>query len=363
MVARVRRRAIGSDNTWPGFVDALSTMLLVIIFLLSMFVLAQFFLGQALSGRDEALSKLEVQIAGLGSLLELEQRANSELRLNIGQLSVSLQNANMDRDEMSGRISNLEAEIADAEARMATAQRSGADTAERLARVQERYVLASDELQAERKLTREAQAEVDRLNRGIAALREQLARIEASLDASELRDKQQQAVISDLGSRLNVALAGKVEELAGYRSEFFGRLREVLGNRPDVRVEGDRFVFQSELLFASGSADLGADGRDELAAFASTLVRISGEIPEDVDWVLRVDGHTDKVPMASARYPSNWELSTARAISVVRYLVSQGVPPRRLAAAGFGEFQPLDPYDSPDAYRRNRRIEMRLTDK
>jgi chemotaxis protein MotB len=219
------------------------------------------------------------------------------------------------------------------------------------------------QLTAEQRTSADALAKVDLLNQQIAELQKQLTNIAAALDVAETKSRQDQVVIADLGQRLQVALAQKVVEMARYRSEFFGRLREVLGDRPDVRVVGDRFVFQSEVLFPSGSADLTPDGRKTLTAFARTLLEIAKKIPPDVPWVLRVDGHTDRVPIASARFPSNWELSADRALSVVKYLIAQGIPAPRLAATGFGEFQPIDSGKSAEAYRRNRRIEMRLTDR
>ena len=158
-----------------------------------------------------------------------------------------------------------------------------------------------------------------------------------------------------------MALASKVEELSQYRSEFFGELRKALGDREDVRIVGDRFVFQSEVLFGSGSDVIAPGGRDELAKLADALKEIIGRIPAELPWVLQVDGHTDRVPISTPRFPSNWELSTARAIAVAQFLVAQGIPPDRVAARGFAEFQPLDPGDSPEAYSRNRRIEIKLT--
>jgi chemotaxis protein MotB len=158
-----------------------------------------------------------------------------------------------------------------------------------------------------------------------------------------------------------VALASKVQELARYRSEFFGRLREVLGKRKDVRIVGDRFVFQSEVLFETGSAELGGAGQQQLGQLARALTEIAARIPKDLPWVLRVDGHTDRIPIHTPEFRSNWELSTARAISVVRFLIDQGIPADHLAATGFGEHQPLDPGLSEAALRRNRRIELKLT--
>jgi chemotaxis protein MotB len=222
---------------------------------------------------------------------------------------------------------------------------------------------AKKALDAEKQVSARALAQIDVLNQQIAALRRQLAAIEEALAASESRDRESQTKIADLGSRLNVALAQKVQELARYRSDFFGRLREILGNRPGIRVVGDRFVFQSEVLFDSGQAAINPAGRSELDALANALTDLEREIPTEIAWVLRVDGHTDKRPIQSAQFRSNWDLSSARAIAVVQYLISKGVNPQHLVAAGFGEFQPLDTGENDDAYRRNRRIELKLTER
>jgi len=358
------RRRIGgsaSDNSWPGFVDALSSLLLVIIFLLSMFVLAQFFLGQALSGRERALAELRGQVAELGNLLQLEQQANRSLRDSMAELSASLTAANADRDSLSAQLGNLQAALTASQARVEELSASSSQFETQAADLATRFALSEEALSNERTISERAQAEVARLQQNITALREQLTRVEAALDASEERDRRNQAVIVDLGRRLNRALASKVEELAGYRSEFFGRLKEVLSTRPEIRIEGDRFVFASELLFSSASADLGPEGRAELRKFAETLLEISQEIPSELGWILRIDGHTDSRPISNARYKTNWELSAARAISVVEFLISVGVPAERLAAAGFGEYQPIDDAENVFAYARNRRIEMRLT--
>jgi chemotaxis protein MotB len=208
-------------------------------------------------------------------------------------------------------------------------------------------------------------AQVEILNQQIAAMRRQLAAIETALDASEKKDKESQNKIADLGQRLNLALAQKVQELTKYRSDFFGKLREILGNRPDVRVVGDRFVLQSELFFDTGKADLKPEATAELDKVAGALVELEKQIPTDIAWVLRVDGHTDVRPISGSggQFKSNWDLSAARAISVVQYLVGKGVSPQRLVAAGFGEFQPIDTATTEDAYRRNRRIEFKLTER
>lgn len=356
-----RRRSEGGDDSWPGFVDALSTLLLVLVFLLSIFALAQFFLGNALQGRDAALLRLEAQVAELGDLLSLERKANADLRETVGQLSASLGAAVSERDSLSARLEELQSALDASEDRLATTGMRAEESETARAALEGRYRTATEELRRERDISARARAEIVDLQASLVSLRQQLARLEAALTASERRDREQQASIVDLGRRLNVALAGKVEELAGYRSEFFGRLRSVLGQRSDIRIEGDRFIFQSELLFASGSAALGLQGREQMRQVARTLIAIAADIPPDIDWILRVDGHTDRVPISTAQFDNNWDLSAARAISVVEFLISEGVPPARLAAAGFGEYQPVASGDDPESLRRNRRIEMRFT--
>ncbi|SBV97789.1 OmpA/MotB [uncultured Alphaproteobacteria bacterium] len=355
----VRRARRAPPDIWPGFVDALSTLLIVVLFLLMVFVLAQFFLGQALSGRDAALAQLGRQVDELANLLSIERKANADLRLNLSQLSSELANASAKAERLEG---------ADDEARKLTADIAALqalkDELEKKIRQADAALGEKDEaLAAERKLSEEARAQAALLNHQLEVLREEIARLNAALDASEKLTAEQKIQIANLGQRLNQALASKVAELARYRSEFFGRLREILGNRADVRIQGDRFVFQSEVLFPQGSADLQDAGKAQLDTLARTLIQIAREIPPDLDWVLRVDGHTDKVPIATAQFRSNWELSSARAISVVRYLIAAGLPPNRLVAAGFGEYQPLDPGSGTEALARNRRIEFKLTER
>jgi chemotaxis protein MotB len=335
-LARARRER-GIDY-WPGFVDALSTLILGIVFLLSVFVIVQFFLSQEVTGKDTALQRLNAQLAQLTEMLSLEKVGKANLEDTLASLRANLAMAETERDRLKGVNEGLA---------------SGGNRAGELAA----------QLDAQKGVTGRALAQVELLNQQIAALRRQLAAIEASLEASESKDKEAQARIADLGQRLNVALAQRVQELSRFRSEFFGRLRAILGNRPDIRVVGDRFVFQSEVFFDAGAAVVRPEGRAELDKLATALLELEKQIPGDVAWVLRVDGHTDVRPIASAQYPSNWELSAARAISVVQYLVAKGISPQRLVAAGFGEFQPLEAGQTEDAYRRNRRIELKLTER
>ena len=388
-MAALARRRQRATNIWPGFVDALATMLMVIMFLLMVFVLAQFFLGQALSGRDQALSRLQNQVNELAELLSLERRSSKDLRKNFAQLSEELQISVALRDDLKTTIGQLRQRAEATERDLTTAQATlKADKSKIAAQLEELADLSRDiaalralreELQskiaemagkleesgkvllAEKELSKSARAQVALLNQQTAALRETLAKISAALEASEKRAAEQKVQIASLGKRLNAALVSKVHELSRYRSEFFGRLRDLLGGQKGVRIVGDRFVFQSEVLFAKGAADIGDAGKNQLLQLARTLKQISREIPADIDWILRIAGHTDKDPIKTARFPSNWELSSARAISVVQFLINQGLSPNRLAATGFGEFRPLDDRSDEIAKRRNRRIELKLT--
>jgi len=414
---RNSNRLQNNGNIWPGFVDALATLLMVIIFLLMIFVLAQFFMGQLLSGRDAQLSQLNTQIDELADLLSLERKDNDNLRTDLSQLSKELQISVTAKDELKFSVSQLQSNVTQLETaailskdkikqlgvQIDTAnqkidvankqsivdqqtidqQRSklsslAGDIAALTALRNELYkeisqlaakvktsdtALASEKkrLLEEKQLSDSARAQVALLNQQMSALRTQISNLSKALDLAEAQSKEQGAEIVSLGKRLNAALASKVQELSRYRSEFFGRLRDILGNQQGVRIVGDRFVFQSELLFAKGAAELGAEGKQQLSTLATTLLKISGNIPSDIDWVLRVDGHTDTDPIHTSKYPSNWELSSARAISVVKHLIQAGLPANRLVAAGFGEFYPLDKRFDEIAKRRNRRIELKLT--
>ncbi|WP_137153097.1 peptidoglycan -binding protein [Devosia sp. FKR38] len=337
--ARSRRRV--EANYWPGFVDALSSLLLVIIFMLSLFMLTQFFLGQEIQGRDSALARLNSQIAELTDLLQLERANSDDLTSQIANLTATLGSAQAENASLSSQLAGIGAGLDGKDATISGLQ---------------------GDLLAAQELSDEANAQVALLNQQLAALRTQINALEVALEASESRDTQSRTQIADLGRRLNVALAQRVQDLSRYRSDFFGRLRQILEGRADVRVVGDRFVFQSEVLFDPGQADVQAGGLPDLDALAEAILQLETEIPPDINWVLRIDGHTDSRPISNARFPSNWELSAARAISVAQYLVSKGVSPNRLVAAGFGEFTPIDPAETDEAYRRNRRIEFKLTE-
>jgi len=374
------RRTTGSTDIWPGFVDALASLLLVLIFLLVVFVLSEFFLSRALSGRDEALDRLNRQVAELADLLSLEKQANIQLRGDITQLASQLQASTAKRDVLASNLAaalglqaELEKQLRDVAGMEADSEDLRLQLAAAMAMLEaeratarskrEQEEAARIELIEEHKISSAAQRQLAMLNQQIAALRIQLAALQRALDVSESEVEDQNVQIVDLGRRLNIALANKVEELSRFRSEFFGRLRKALADRSEVSIEGDRFVIQSGVLFDSGSADLGVFGATQLKELANLLIEIETEIPTELKWVLRIDGHTDNRPINTPAFPSNWELSAARAISVAKYLIEQGVPPRRVAAAGFGEFQPLSDGTDEASFRRNRRIELKLTER
>ncbi|HUZ73172.1 MAG TPA: peptidoglycan -binding protein [Stellaceae bacterium] len=425
MAISSRRRQRSALNIWPGFVDALSQLIMVIVFVLLIFTAGQFYLTDALSGRDAALQKLTAQVNQLTDMLDIERKTSASLKLTVTTLGSQLQTVTAQRDALQTQVTALAAKANEAQqkldaqtATLAEAQKSvsvdkdkidlqvrqiaslqqdiaalkqvrdqletkvtgmaaqleqnnqdltaardrSKELEAKLSTAEERTALAQKQIDASDVRVAAAETTVGNLSAQIANLQQELARIATALDASEAKNKDQQVQLADLGRRLNQALASKVEELAQYRSEFFGRLRQVLGDRPDIRIVGDRFVFQSEVLFDPGSAALGPDAQQRLALVAGALKAIAGKIPTDIPWLLEVEGYTDDRPINTQQFPSNWELSTARALSVVRYLVAQGIPPNRLAAAGYGQYQPIDSGNTPADYRRNRRIELKLTE-
>jgi len=340
-LARARRGRF-TANYWPGFVDMLSTLLLVVTFLMALFMLSNFVVTQATSGKDTMLSRLNRQLSELTELLALERSKKESAQDELSALQATLGEKDKENQRLTGLLGD------------AGGKTQGAE---------ERAAAFGTQLDTQKKITNDALAKVEMLNQQLAALRLQLTSLQEALDASEAKNKESQAKIADLGQRLNVALAKKVQELARYRSDFFGKLKEALGDRPDFQVVGDRFVFPSDVLFDSGSAELRPEALAQLDKLANALKEVETKIPPDIAWVMRVDGHTDIHPIATPEFPSNWELSSARAISVVRYLMQNGISPDHLVAAGFGEFQPIDPGTSDEAFRKNRRIELKLTER
>jgi chemotaxis protein MotB len=434
MALTVRRRGDNGLNAWPGYVDALSTLLMVIIFVLLVFVLAQAFLSVALTGRDKQLDRVNQQLAEVSDMLSLERGRGADLQQSITQLNRELTAAGAARDTLSQQLSALKEQaertgadrdalraerdrlsqqlvdaglqVQSSAARLAEMQKQAADldktvkadketisarlsdlaklaeqnralaalrdelekqaqdAAARATTEQQRRAAVEAQLSGEKSLGDSARAQLALLNRQVDELKAQLTIVAHALELTQTDVREKDTQIANLGQKLNVALASKVEELQRYRSDFFGKLRTVLANRPGVQIVGDRFVFQSEVLFPVGSAELTPAGQAGITALAITIKDIAREIPPDVHWIMRIDGHTDHQPIKPGfPFASNWELSTARAISVVKLLISYGVPADHLAATGFADNEPLDPADTPDAYSKNRRIELRLTDR
>ncbi len=426
MASRSRRNGGNGLDAWPGYVDALSTLLMVIIFVLLVFVLAQAFLTVTLSGRSHALDKANQDLSALADALSLERGKSADLQVSVSQLGKELSERSAERDKLSFQLADatkaiqaattanaqLQSQVTDKTGQAATARAQLAEMQRQIAELDRTIAIGKDTLQAklsdlatltnqaralaalrdelesqaqnaaaramteqqrreavqlqlsdEKKLGDSARAQIALLNQQIDQLKAQLGSIAASLELTQQHNKDKDAQIANLGQKLNVALAAKVEELQQYRSEFFGKLRTLLANRSGVTVVGDRFVFQSEVLFPVGSADLTPAGVAQMTTLAVTIKDIASEIPPDLKWILRVDGHTDPQPVKNGQFPSNWELSAGRAITVVRLLIADGVPAEHLAATAFGEYQPFGPGDTPDAYAKDRRIELRLTDR
>jgi chemotaxis protein MotB len=334
-----KRRSRSTINVWPGYVDALSALLMLIIFMLLIYVVSQLYLSQTLSDRDTELARLNSRLQEISRMLGLEQDQTQALEQ---------------------AMSSLQGEYGETLEENAELSEALADERENLL---EQQYNADAELSQEERLTESQRAIILQLSNQITALQDQLSRITAALRLQEEVTDEKEAELKEVGKRLNTLLAERVNELERYQSEFFGRLRQILQDNENIRVVGDRFLLPSELLFASGSASLGPSGRQELDKLARVLLDVVSAIPDDIDWILRIDGHTDRIPINTAEFPSNWELSTARAVSVVRYLGSQGVPERRMVAAGFGEFFPVAAGNTPEALQQNRRIEVKLTDR
>jgi chemotaxis protein MotB len=372
-----------SENfTWPGFVDALATLLMVIIFVLMVFVLIQANLAYRVSGQDATLGEMRQQLASLSELLNIERRASADLAADLAQLQIQFETSETDRSTLAAQLAAVQATLgtrkseltalsakqAETEAALKAARDALDERLRALQMVEGQLALTEARNRTQQQTMRDleaettaSKAEVAQMTLVLAGLRQRIEELTSLLAEKDRQAEEDKVAIANLGKSLNNALASRVQELQQFRSEFFGRLRDVLKGRDDVQIVGDRFVFQSEVLFAPGQADIGPTGQDQLAQLAVALADIAAKIPDDINWVLQVDGHTDNLPVRAGRYTDNWDLSTERALSVVRFLVMQGVPAQRLAATGYGEFQPLASGDTAADRRLNRRIELKIT--
>ena len=381
-LARLGNTRRSENFTWPGFVDALATLLMVIIFVLMVFVLIQANLAYRVSGQDATLGEMRQQLASLSELLNIERRASADLAADLAQLQIQLETSQTDRSALAeqlalvqatlstrtSELTTLSAKQAETEATLAAARDALDERLRALQMVEGQLALTEARNRTQQQTIRDleaettaSKAEVAQMTLVLAGLRQRIEELTALLAEKDRQAEADKVAIANLGKSLNNALASRVQELQQFRSEFFGRLRDVLKGRDDVQIVGDRFVFQSEVLFAPGQADIGPTGQSQLAQLAVALADIAAKIPDDINWVLQVDGHTDNLAVRAGRYTDNWDLSTERALSVVRFLVLQGVPAKRLAATGYGEFQPLTNGDSVADRRLNRRIELKIT--
>ncbi|MGB2051376.1 MAG: peptidoglycan-binding protein [Candidatus Puniceispirillaceae bacterium] len=384
-LSRLGNRTRAGDFTWPGFVDALASLLMVFVFVLMVFVLIQANLAYRLSGQDESLIILREELAMLGDLLSLEREAGAVLSADLARTQAQLEMAENQNSLLTAQLSSLTAQLTDEKTKTTTLEDTLAT--ERLRMTTELTTLsakkaeqareleqisksldqktqslkqAATDLSAEQKQSEQARLEIDRLTAAMQSLRSELTRLRTLLSEKQEQSKKDKIAIANLGKELNAALANKVQELQRFRSEFFGRLRTILEGRSDVKVVGDRFVFQSEVLFAPGQASINPEGQAQLGQIADAIMQIIADIPSDIPWILQVEGHTDDIPVSGV-YTDNWDLSTERALSVVRFMVDRGVPSERLAATGYGEFQPITSGKTDADRQKNRRIELKLT--
>jgi len=374
MINKIRKRQV--DYTWPGFVDALSSLLMVIIFVLMIFVLSQFFLSQKMSGQDQALVELRNNLLELGELLSLERETTTELTSQLSILETKIVEAKKNlkkekelvtqfKDELTGQsniISLNQSEIEVLKEKLETKIQDSFLLKKNISELENRINNKDNDINTKNETINANKKEINKLITASLKLRNKLSQLQTLLSAYKAKDKREKVKTINIGNEMNSALARRVEELQKFKSDFFGRVRELIKGRKEIRIVGDRFVFQSEVLFKVGSDELGIKGQEEMAKLAITLMDIEKSLPTDIDWILQIDGHTDNLPVKKGQnYLDNWELSTKRALSVLRFLIKQGIKPNRLSASGYGSFQPIDKNKTSIARAKNRRIEMKIT--
>ena len=371
---RIRKKQL--DYTWPGFVDALSSLLMVIIFVLMIFVISQFFISQKMSGQDEALIKLRKNLTELSDLLSLERGTTSELTSQLSVLEEKIvvikeellkekEITKQYQEEIRGTkniIALNESEINELKIALEEKIKNTTQLRTEVSDLDKKVNQKNLEIQSKDKILKANKEEVNQLISTTLKLKNKLTQLQTLLSAYKAKDKKENVKTLNLGKDVNSALARRVEELEKFKSDFFGRVKELIKGRKEIRVVGDRFVFQSEVLFSLGSEELGVEGQLEMQKLAATLMEIEKSLPTDIDWILQIEGHTDSLPVKKGQtYRDNWELSTKRALSVLRFLIKQGIDPNRLSASGYGSFQPIDKKNTKSARMKNRRIEMKIT--
>jgi len=327
---RRRRESPGDFNVWPAFTDVLGGLVVVLVFLITIFVISEVLIGREVARQGSGVEQLEQVVDELFTDLGLATDENTQLTTRVAELRSTLQATEAEREALQATLTDTRASAADEQARMEA----------RISTLTRR--------------TEEMTTELRRLNRALGSTEEELATRDALI-------AEQSGRLEELDGLIKERLLDRVEELEKYTSDFLRRLRDVFADNPDIKIVGDRFVFQSEVLFSSGEADLSGGGEGDLDKFVDVYQQLADALPEDVPVIIEVQGHTDKVPVSGGRFESNWELSAARALNVVDYLIDRGIPPERLAAVGMGEYHPIEAGDDPEALRRNRRIELKIT--
>lgn len=350
----MRRKNITQVNIWPGFVDAITTLLLVFVFLLAIFMISQTFLTQSISGKDAALQSLKTQLQKLDADLEKNLGKNKKLSELIATLNQQIEILNLEQ-------TNLQTDLLDKENLNKKYQLNTRDLEKKISALFEELGVEKLNLKSEKQISKKLNLEMSELNNTIQQLNNKLSELDQALSLSLVDVETKDTEIENLKVKLDVALKEKIGELSEYRSEFFGKLKEILKNQKEINIVGDRFVLQSEILFKSGSAEIGKKGKAKLSEISNLLKSITKKIPSKINWIIQVEGHTDNVPISNNEYPSNWELSVARAIAVARIMIENDIEPKRINVAGYGEFRPLVKNEDEKSKNQNRRIELKLT--
>ncbi|MAJ13485.1 MAG: hypothetical protein CMN44_00745 [SAR116 cluster bacterium] len=366
---KLRRK---TDNfIWPSFVDALASLLIVIIFILMIFVIAQYYISQKLSGKDQALIQLQTEIREISNQLTIEKDITKKLSLEILNIQKELDEKDLTLLQKQSSIKNLQNEINMSEFKLNEQDEKLENKQYKIDKLQKLILekeknqsYLNDLINKQKKNILISKTKVDDLTIIISNLKNKIEKLNSLLDDFEKRDKKQKVKNLQLKSTLNSALARRVEELQKFKSIFFGTVKDKLKNIPEIKIVGDRFVFQSEVLFKTGSINIEDKGEIELKKFAEILISLDEDIPQDSNWILQIEGHTDNLPVKQGQaFKDNWELSTKRALSVLRFFIKQGIDPKKLFASGYGSFQPIDNSDTKKGRTKNRRIEMKITQK
>ncbi len=358
---RLNRKNIYEINIWPGFVDILGTLLIVTIFTVLISTITQIYFNDQLQIKRGEISSLDEEIKKLLSEIDIVSNKKIELERknkNLQKKVSATEKLNKDLTEKNKEIDQLKTK-SDYLLKMKTQELS--QLVDEKGKLLDNLKSRNLELKESNRQSEESSLENFELKRDLNKLNKRLTELSKLLIESEEKDKKNQVIIKDLGKKLNQALAGKVLELKKYQSVFFKRIKEAIGERDDIVVQGDRFIFPSEVFFQSGSDIIQNEGLEKLSKIAFSLNEISKKIPKKIDWILRVDGHTDKIPINNEKFNSNWHLSSSRAINIVKFFIKEGIEPHRLVAAGFGENYPIDDGESLSSLQKNRRIEIKLT--